>query len=133
MTDTAPSINEEAARLRSLKEERDESKAIYDEADKAFKSAQIKLMERMDEEKCEGIKQGGINFIPTKTIYGQVQDRAAFVEWAKENAPELVEEKEIGERINELARQLLDDGEPFPPGLNFRTKEYISQRAVSKK
>lgn len=126
------SLNEDAAALRAMKLARDESKAEYESLDSQFKKAQTALLERMDTEKCEGTKVDGISFIPTKTVYGQIQDRQAFVEWAQENEPELLEPKERKELINEKVRQLLDDGEPFPPGLNFRTQEYISQRASKK-
>jgi hypothetical protein len=44
----------------------------------------------------------------------------------------LIEYRERPELINELARELLDDGKPFPPGLSFRVKEFISQRAAKK-
>lgn len=128
MTDVP--LNEQAARLRELKLARDEAKAEYQSLDAQFKDAQKALIERMNEVGVEGIKKDGINFVPTKTIYGQVQDRREFVEWAEQEQPELLEPKERSELINELARQLLDDGEPFPPGLGFRVKEYISQRAA---
>lgn len=124
------SLNQDAAALREMKLARDEAKAQYEDLDKQFKSAQAELLERMEEEGCEGTKVDGTNFVPTKTIYGQVQDRSAFVEWAQENEPELLEPKERKELINELVRQKLDDGEPLPPGLNFRVQEYISQRAA---
>lgn len=124
------SIQEQAADLRTLKERRDEANAEYKSLDAQFKEAQAELMQRMEDEQVEGIKQGGTNFVPTKTIYGQVQDRNEFIKWALANEPELVEYKERGELINELARSLLDDGEPFPPGLSFRVKEFISQRAA---
>lgn len=126
------SINEEAAQLRELKLQRDEAKGEFESLDAQFKSKQSELLERMKHEKCEGVKVDGVNFVPTKTIYGQITDRRAFVEWAEENAPELLEPKERKELLNEKARQLLDDGDPFPPGMNFCTKEYISQRATKK-
>lgn len=130
MPDITSSISEDAAALRELKLARDEAKAEAESLDRQFKAEQAKLLERMEEEKCEGVKVEGINFVPTKTIYGQVQDRSEFVKWAEENEPELLEPKERKELINELVRQKLDDGEPLPPGLNFRTQEYISQRAA---
>ncbi len=123
-------IEQEAAELRDLKVRRDEAKAEYSSIDKAFKAAQFKLIERMKETGCEGIKQGGTNFVPAETIYGQVQDRTEFVAWAEENEPELLEPKERKELINELVRQKLDDGQPLPPGLTFRVQSYVSQRAA---
>lgn len=123
-------LAEEAAALRTLKEQRDEAKAEAKSLEVRYNEAQQALMQRMEDEGVDGLKQGGNNFVPATTIYGQVQDRREFVEWAKENAPELIEYKERSENINELARQLLDDGEPFPPGLGFRDRKYISVRAA---
>lgn len=125
-----PTIQEQAADLRALKESRDEAKAEFDSLNGQFKAAQKDLIERMEATKTEGLKVNGINFVPAKTVYGQVTDRSAFVAWAEENAEELIEPKERSELINELARQLLDDKKPFPPGLNFRVQEYISQRTA---
>lgn len=124
------SLNEDAAALRKSKLARDEAKAEFESLDKQFKADQAALLERMEEEGCEGTKVEGTNFVPTRTIYGQVQDRTEFVQWAQDNEPELLEPKERKELINELVRQKLDDGEPLPPGLNFRVQEYISQRAA---
>jgi hypothetical protein len=124
------SLAEQAAELRKLKERRDEAKAEAKSLEAQYNEAQLALMQRMEDEDVDGIKQGGNNFVPSKTIYGQIQDRRAFIEWAREENPELIEYKERNENINELARQLLDDGEPFPPGLGFRERQYISVRAA---
>ncbi len=123
-------IQQEAKELRELKESYVESKAETDSLKRQFDKAQADLIERMDTDAVEGLKVDGTNFIPTKTIYGQVQDRSEFVAWAEQEAPELLEPKERSELINELVRQKLDDGEQLPPGLNFRVREYISQRAT---
>jgi hypothetical protein len=123
-------IHEQAASLRELKLARDEAKAQYRSLDDQFKNDQTKLMERMEDAGVDGIKKDGINFVPVTTIYGQIQDRAEFIRWAEDENPELLERKERSELINELARQCLDDGEEFPPGLGFRTRPYISQRSA---
>lgn len=128
MTDVP--INEQAAKLRELKSSKDEAKAEYESLNKQFKAAQQALIDRMEDTGTEGLKVAGTNFVPTKTIYGQIQDRTAFIEWAQENEPELIEHRERKELLNELARELLNDGEPFPPGMSFRVQEYISQRAA---
>ena len=125
-----PTIAEQASALRLLKEQRDEAQAAYKSLDAQFKADQEALMQRFEDEDVNGIKQGGVNFVPTTTIYGQIQDRSEFVEWAKEQDDELIEYRERPELINELARTLLDNGEPFPPGLSFRTKKFISQRVA---
>ncbi len=60
--------------------------------------------------------------------YATVQDRQAFVEWAQDNAPELVEYKERGTELTSLIRAALDDGEELPPGVGFYDKQSISVR-----
>lgn len=43
---------------------------------------------------------------------------------------ELVTYKEDGQALNAIARAHIDDGAPMPPGVNFRPKNYISQRSA---
>ncbi len=123
-------LEERAKDMRAKKERYKDLKKEADEAYVDFKIAQAELMEYMDANDIEGVKTDGINFVPTKTVYGQITDRKAFVEWAQENDPELLEPKERGAVLHERARQLLDDKEEFPPGMGFRVDEYISQRSA---
>ena len=123
-------LTDDAVELAELKQERDEAKAVYEDLKARHTAAQAALLDRMDDEGSEGLKANGINFVPAETPYGQVQDRSVFVDWALENDPELVEHRERKERINELVRRHLDDGEPLPPGLGFYVRQYISQRAA---
>jgi kynurenine formamidase len=124
------SVEDRAKALRTLKLDYEEKKEAAAEAQYEFKTAQSELLEYMDANNVEGVKTDGINFIPTKTVYGQITDRKAFVEWAEENDPELLEPKERKSVLNERARQLLDDGEEFPEGMTFRVEEYVSQRSA---
>lgn len=124
------SIQEEAEHLRSLKSEHTEAKEKTKELREEFERRQWLLLERMEQEKVEGLKVDGINFVPTETIYAKVADRRAFIEWAIENDPELIEQKERKAVLNEFVRQKLDDGEPLPPGMDSRVDSYISQRAA---
>jgi len=123
-------IQEEAKELRELKLQYQEAKAQYEALKSQFDKRQSELMERMENDSVEGLKVDGVNFVPTETIYGKVDDRREFVEWAKENMPELLEEKERKDVLNETVRQMLDDGEILPPGIGFTVREYISQRAA---
>lgn len=122
LEERAMDMREKKLKYEALKEEADEAKLTY-------KTAQSELMEYMDANDIEGVKTNGINFIPTKTIYGRISDRQAFIAWAEENDDELIEPKERKAVLNERARQLLDDKEEFPPGMDFRVEEYISQRS----
>lgn len=72
---------------------------------------------------------GGVMYSPTKTIYGQITDRDAFMAWAETQDETLIDWKERSALINEIARNCFDDGNPLPPGMAFRETEYISTRA----
>lgn len=123
-------LSEDARKLGSLRKRYDRATAdakIYKEE---MDRAEMALFERMEHEDVGSIKVGTSNFVRAATTYGQVQDRSAFVTWAEENAPELVELKERKALINEIVRQCLEDGVPLPDGLGFYLKQYVSQRAA---
>lgn len=115
--------------LRGLKAARDALKAEYTEADKAFRLKQDKVLNRMEVEQTESQRVDGTLFVPTETVYGQVQDREAFIKWAEENDEQLFEPKERAQLLNQLVREKLDNGEELPPGVGFYVKKYIGQRA----
>lgn len=123
-------LTDDCIELRRLRIVKDEAKAAWEEAKRDFEIAEAKLLERMDEEKCQGQRAEGINFGPTRTIYAVLQDRSTFIEWAEQNDVSLVELRERKALLNELVREKLDNGEPLPPGLGFRVDEGISQRAA---
>lgn len=122
-------LHDQAKELRELKDYRDALKKQYEEADQQFQIKQRDLLDRMDEEDVHGLKVDGTNFVPSETVYGQIQDRSEFVEWAEVHEPELLEKKERKSLVNQKVREHLDDGKPLPPGLGFYVKEYISHRA----
>lgn len=115
--------------LRGLKAARDALKEEYDAADKRFRKKQEQVLNRMELEETESQKVDGTLFVPTSTVYGQVQDRAAFIEWAKDNDEELFEPKERAQLLNQLVREKLDNGEPLPDGVTFYVRKFIGQRA----
>lgn len=131
---TQPTLQQEAANVRKLKRAYEASDKKKKDLERQFKRAQQHLFDRMEDEEVEGIKYRGTNFVPASTPYAQVQDESVFLEWARSNAPELLEEKPIKGRLNEIVREHLDDGTPLPPGLIFYVRQYVSQRnTMSKK
>lgn len=128
---TETTIADDARALRDLKVRKAEAKAAFKKIEEAHAIAEAQFKERLKTEGMDSLKVDGVNFVPTTTIYGQIQDRSAFVEWALEHDAELVQYKEREELINQLARKHVDDGEPLPPGLGVRPREYISQRGSS--
>lgn len=124
------SLDRDLRALRKAKQDRDTAKQKFEDADSAFRQLQFKVMERMKQKGVESMKLDGTLFVPTETVYAQIQDRAEFVAWAEEHDDELVEPKERKEILNSMVRQRLDDGEALPPGVTFYVREYISQRAA---
>lgn len=129
MADTT-TVTEDCQSLRELREKRDAAKSEYDDLKESYDLAERDLLERMELEEVDGHKTDGINFVPVKTTYGQVQDREEFVAWAEDHDEGLIEMRERKSNLNELVRERLDNGEPLPPGLGFYVKEYVSQRAA---
>lgn len=123
-------LTQELTGLRALKAKRDKAKREFEDLDLEFKQRQFRAMERMRSEGVESMKVEGTLFVPTETVYAQIQDRQEFVAWAEENDTELIEPKERKEILSQMVRQRLDDGEPLPPGVGFYVREYISQRAA---
>lgn len=123
-------LSEDARKLGSIRKRYEraaaDAKVYKEEMDKA----EMALFERMEHEDVGSIKVGTSNFVRAATTYGQVQDRSAFVAWAEENAPELIESKERKALVNEIVRECLEDGRPLPEGLGFYVKQYVSQRAA---
>lgn len=123
-------LAEQAAELRELREKRDDAIATAETLKADYKAAEAALFERFANDNVDGIKTAGYNFVPSRTVYGRVTDRDKLREWAEANAPDLFQPKEVGERLHDYVRAALDDGRELPPGLGFRVREYISQRAA---
>lgn len=126
----ARTLVQEALHVRKLKRDLKEKKDKADEAKRKHDEAERHLIQRMEGEGCDSISADHTLFVPTRTVYGQINDRDEFVSWAAENDESLVETKERKGLINELVRERLDNGEELPPGLTFRVDEYVSQRAA---
>jgi hypothetical protein len=118
--------------VRRRKLEYDKASAAKKKAEEAFKKKQQEVFDRMEAEEAGSMadKRTGRLFVPTETVYAQVQDRSEFIKWAKEEDELLIKEVENGELINALVRERLDNGEALPPGLGVRVKQYIADRAA---
>jgi hypothetical protein len=123
-------IAEDAAVLRQLKETASNLDATAKAAKAEADQFEARFFERMEAEGIGSIKVGGTNFVPVGTVYGQVQDREKFIEWAQANSPELLELKERKALVNEIVREAIDAGTEMPDGLGFYVKQYVSQRVA---
>lgn len=117
--------------MRLLKRKATEANARAKDAKEAFEDMQRRCLERMEEEDTESTKAYGTTFTPVRKVYATIQDRAAFVEWAKDNDEELIEDKERKTELDRVVRTAIDDGQELPPGVGFYEKAFISQRAAS--
>lgn len=123
-------LTEDVIELRELRELRDDAKSEYDDLKAKYDEKEADVFARMEEEGAEAVRAAGVTFSPTRTVYGQINDREQFIKWAETNAPELIETKERKGLINQEARRHVDDGDPLPPGMTFYVKEFIGQRAT---
>lgn len=126
-----PTLKQELISLRKLKREYSEAKRVSDTAKERFEAAQARLLERMEAEEVDSLRADGTTFSPVEKVYASVQDRTDFVAWARDNEPELIEDRERKELLNALVRERLDNGEPLPPGVGHYPRTYISMRNAS--
>ena len=125
-------LNEDLRRLDALKADESTKKRAAAEAADTRAQWEKHCFDRMvDEEYDPGessVKIKGVVYIPNRTDYATVQDRDAFIEWAKANDAGLIEVATREGLLNQLVRERLDNGEPLPPGIGHYTKEFISIR-----
>ena len=125
-------INEDLRRLDELKADEQRKKKAAGEATQARAEWERACFDRMVDEGYDpgesSLKIRGVVYIPNRTDYAVVQDRTAFVQWAKDNDTGLIEEATREGLLNQLVRERLDNGEPLPPGIGYYTKEFISVR-----
>ena len=70
---------QDARALRKLKTSASEATKKAKAMATEHAMAEIKFIDRLKAEGAEGVKTGGINFVPATTIFGQIQDRSEFV------------------------------------------------------
>lgn len=124
-------IEEEIRELAYLKAEMRATAAAAAKAKLAYDKAHRALWDRMDATGVTRADVDGYAYSYNKAkVYGTVADKRAFYEWAvtEGNAPELFDDEPREKLVNELVRQRIDNGEALPPGVNFYTRETVSQR-----
>lgn len=126
-----PTIGQDLVKLKKLKDEAAELNARATTAKARKDEWERHCYSRMDAEEVKSTSTRGSLYVATATTMANVQDRDAFLAWAKENAPELVIEKELGKELNALVRACLDDGKPLPEGVGFFIREGVSVRKAS--
>jgi hypothetical protein len=121
-------FKEELAELARLKARKAETAAAAEAAARDLYHYEQRLWEQMERVGNNGSSWSDLGTFSRKsTIYGQITDRDAFIEWAREegldDVVKMVEEKG---RLNEIIRDRLDTQQELPPGTSFYEKRYIS-------
>jgi len=89
------------------------------------------VFDRMAFEKVPAQRAGDRTWYVSYKPYAKIQDKSAFVAWAEENEPELLEEYKVREGdLNTAVRRLLDDQVDLPPGVGYYMKRDIGSRAA---
>lgn len=125
-------------RLVELRTTRDEDKNKAEESDKEYKDYEAEIIEELEDSPIEGsIKlnlgdYGQITFTPRETVYGRVLDADEAKDFFADRGEgdEFVRTKFESGKLNERVRELVEQGKPMPPGIDFYTKRGIT---ISKK
>lgn len=120
-----------ADRLKRLGELKETSARLAREARDAryeMEKYQAGVWDAMvDNDNQESSKHDGVTYSRKETIYATVQDREAFVEWARnEGLEDLTKVVEERARLAEIVRERHANGEELPPGVHWYPKQYIS-------
>lgn len=118
-------------KLRKLKKLKDTAALRNKQAKEATAAKdafEAECFTEMSDSDVDSMKTYGHLFVRSSKDFAQIQDRGAFVAWAAENEPALVQEKERKVELDKLVREKLDNGETLPPGVGYYTKSTISVR-----
>lgn len=123
-------LREDLVKFRELKQDSTAKNAAAKQAKELKEQQEYRCLDRMQNDEDEVIDRqgsGGSLFTLVEKVKGVVNDKSAFIAWALENEPDLVQYEPRQEKINAKVNQLLDDAvEEWPPGLTFRNANYVS-------
>lgn len=134
MTELA-AIESKFRRLAELRTTRDEDKIKAEKSEEEFKEYESELYDEIDESALEGGLRfnfgpplGVISFSLRATNFGRIIDADAATKYFEEQQEidEMSKPKLSKSKINELVRELIDQGKPMPPGIDFTTNRGIT-------
>lgn len=121
-------LQQKGRRLVELRQKRDQAKRQFERDEEDYREAEAEFWEALDESPVEGSRKvdlgppfGTVTFTPTETYYGNVIDEQAALEYLEERAliDEYTHPKLKKARVNELIRELREQGAEMPPGFDF--------------
>lgn len=132
-------ITAKCRRFAELRNERDEAKKAAETVEKEYREYESELFDELEESPLAGALKfdfgpplGTIAFSLRTTYYGRIIDAAEAVEFfdTRGELEEMTKPKIEGGKLNEKVRELVEQGKPMPPGIDFYPRRGIS---ISKK
>ena len=122
-------------RLMELRERRDIDKAAAERSEKDYRAAEAEVWEAFEESPLKppykvdlGEPYGTVRFHPRETIYGRVINEHEALEHFEDRAlvDEMTAPKIVMARVNEMVRELHEQGESMPPGVDFYPRRFVT-------
>jgi hypothetical protein len=122
-------------RLVELREKRDINKTAAERSEKEYRAYESELFDEIEEGPGEGTRKfdlgpphGTVAFTPRETKFGRLLDSEAASEYFEEmDLTEEMTKPGIEKRkLNEYVRELLEQGKPMPPGVDFYVNRGIT-------
>lgn len=119
--DRLDELTELKRRYREFEKQAKVAKADHD-------AAQHDLWQDMFEAGMTGFKTDVGSYVRKSTVYGTVQDMDAFTDWCERQglSDEFIKPAAQAQRLNEIVRSAVDNGEELPDGVGYYAREYIS-------
>lgn len=120
-------------RLVEAREKRDLDKAAAERSEKEYRAIEGDVWEALEDSplkppyKVDLGEHGVVRFHPKQTIYGKIIDEDKALEYFEQRAmlDEVTAPKFAKKVINEMVRELHEQGESMPPGVDFSPTRYV--------
>lgn len=125
-------------RLMELRVKRDELAKAHDAAKKEYKEAELDLFEKLTDPETGDVRRippvdlgppfGRVAFQARETHYGRTIDEKAFREYCQKHGMTdvLTEPKFVSKRLNEIARDVVEQAGSPPPGFDWYTQRGVT-------
>lgn len=122
-------------RLMELREKRDETKKAAETAESDYREHEAEVYEALEENPVKGTLKvdlgdpwGIVSFSPRETYFGRIIDDAKALEHFEQRAmvDELTSPKFVMKRVNEIVRDVREQGGDMPPGLDFYARRGVT-------
>lgn len=121
-------------RFMEVRVRRDEAKKAYEEAEKEYRDFEADVWEELSDNPVQGTVRvdlgdpyGVVSFYPNETYYARIIDSEAALQYFEERAmlDEMTEPKIVMKRANEVVREMIEQAESMPPGLDFYPRRNV--------